>query len=180
MSKKQKTLVKHIDSDSNTDKRYADRLYLDILLKEYEMERNKKQSLETRAGLVITILCALSVFIFDKVPLSDLVNYSKNLPFTFLTFLKTLIGYLVYISYGIALGFSMNVIGINILYDIKLDWKSETLYQDKNTTITTFVHQYLQVVLKNRKVNNLKARRLPKAYISSISTITLIILFKTL
>lgn len=47
---------------------------LDIMKHEYEIERNKRQSFETRSGLVITILAALCIFIFDRVSISDIFN----------------------------------------------------------------------------------------------------------
>ena len=174
-----KTQTKSCGDEEIDDKKVkkADTLYLDILIKEYEMELNKKQSLETRAGFVITILCALSIFLFEKVPLSALLQDMKTTPLTFILLIKKVIGLLVYIMYGLALGFSMKVIGINTLLDIKLDWKPEHLYQNSNQTIETFVHQYLMVVQKRREIDNKKAKRLRIAYLSSIIVIALMVLF---
>ena len=41
--------------------------YLDIVKSEYETERNKKQSFENRAGLIMALLGAICIFLFEKV-----------------------------------------------------------------------------------------------------------------
>lgn len=42
---------------------------LDILFREYEIERGKRQSFESRAGIVMAVLAAMCVFVFEKMPL---------------------------------------------------------------------------------------------------------------
>ena len=41
-------------------------VYLEIVRSEYETERNKKQSFENRAGLIMALLGAICIFLFEK------------------------------------------------------------------------------------------------------------------
>ena len=40
--------------------------YLEIVRSEYETERNKKQSFENRAGLIMALLGAICIFLFEN------------------------------------------------------------------------------------------------------------------
>ena len=48
--------------------------YLEIVKSEYETERNKKQSFENRAGLIMALLGAICIFLFEKVNLRDVIH----------------------------------------------------------------------------------------------------------
>ena len=69
--------------------------YLDIVKNEYETERNKKQSLENRAGLIMALLGAICIFLFEKVKLNDIFSLA-TLPLNFLILTKILSGLTVY------------------------------------------------------------------------------------
>lgn len=72
--------------------------YLDIVKSEYENERNKKQSFENRAGLIMALLGAICIFLFEKVRLKEVFSLMV-VPLTFLDFIKIISGVAVYIGF---------------------------------------------------------------------------------
>ena len=50
------------------------KIYLEVLKKEYDLELAKKQSLETRAGFIFAFIATISTFLFDIVKLNFLQN----------------------------------------------------------------------------------------------------------
>ena len=61
-------------AENNSNNINSQNLYLDIVKNEYNLENNRKQSFETRAGLILAFLATLSTFLFDKVKLNSLFN----------------------------------------------------------------------------------------------------------
>jgi len=59
--------------------------YFEVVKMEYAAERIKKQSFESRAGFIITLLSAISVYLLNTVLFIDICNYIVALPFTFFT-----------------------------------------------------------------------------------------------
>lgn len=51
---------------------------LDVVLREYEIERGKRQSFENRAGIVMAVLAALAIFVFEKIPLTGFMEQALN------------------------------------------------------------------------------------------------------
>ncbi len=59
--------------------------YFELVQNEYRYERDRKQGLETRSGIVLTIVAAMVAIIFDKIPFKDIfslmmpqLNFIKN------------------------------------------------------------------------------------------------------
>lgn len=48
--------------------------YFEIVKLEYQIEREKRQNFESRANIVITILIALFVFVFEKIKISEILK----------------------------------------------------------------------------------------------------------
>ena len=72
--------------------------YLEIVKSEYENGRNKKQSFENRAGLIMALLGAICIFLFEKVQLKEVFSLMV-VPLTFLDFVKIISGVAVYIGF---------------------------------------------------------------------------------
>jgi hypothetical protein len=53
---------------------------LDVVLREYEIERGKRQSFENRAGIVMAVLAALAIFVFEKIPFTGVMEQALNSP----------------------------------------------------------------------------------------------------
>lgn len=61
--------------------------YFSVVTSEYQIERSKKQSFETRSGLLITLLSAICIFYFQSIKLTDIIALC-NKPLTFLLLSK--------------------------------------------------------------------------------------------
>ena len=155
----------------------VDELYLDILLKEYDIEMSKKQSLETRSGLLITMLCALSIFIFDKISFTGIGSILKIEPLTNLLAIKFITGILVYIAFISTLIISICIIGVRQHNIVNMVWKSEEVVQEHSKTVKMFIKNYMHVVDELRKFDNLKAKRLRFAYKTAILMIVSLICY---
>lgn len=86
--------------------------YLDIVKSEYEIERNKKQSFENRAGLIMALLGAICIFLFEKVKLNDVFSFT-TLPLNFLTLIKILSGLSVYVGFLFTMIMIIKTITVN-------------------------------------------------------------------
>lgn len=172
---------KKLTGEGNTQQNInpkADKLYLDVLLKELEMERNKKQSLENRAGFIITILCALSLFIFDKVSLSTLICDAKTIPLTFIVLIKIISGIGVYVTFFISLVTSIRIISVKTTKGISFTWTKNQVAQNKNKSLFSFIASYQLIVRNLAEKNDNRAQKFPVAYYSVIATIILIIIYR--
>lgn len=122
--------------------------YLESFKKEYDNERIKKQSLETRAGIIITMLGGL--FIFFKNP-SCLINYLK-----FLLILAIII-YFILIFYQL-----INILNIQNYagFDVKPPIEYNLEYND---TLDDLLLTYKEIIIVHRENNSKNAIFLSKA-----------------
>lgn len=154
----------------------ANPIFMSVLLKEYEIEKNKKASAEIRAGFMITILCALSLFIFEKISLKYLL-YLMYQNLNIITLLEIVLGFLVYVGFVIALIASIKVIAIKTIANLEIKWDKTKLYESDKAVSEYFIKAYMQIVLDNRRLNDRKASSLKTAYLSVSVTVVLLILF---
>ena len=70
--------------------------YLEIFKMEYEREFNKKQSFDNRAGLILTLLGAISIFLFEHIKINEIITLIK-FPISFLNIIKAFSGLTVYV-----------------------------------------------------------------------------------
>lgn len=84
--------------DSNQNKTNSQKLdvpineYYQLVQTEYNCERDRKQSIETRSGIILTVSMAFFAFVIDKVDLK-LIFEKFNEPLTFFYLLKYCQGY---------------------------------------------------------------------------------------
>ena len=72
--------------------------YLEIFKMEYEREFNKKQSFDNRAGLILTLLGAISIFLFEHIKINEIITLIK-FPISFLNIIKAFSGLTVYVAF---------------------------------------------------------------------------------
>lgn len=78
--------------------------YLEVLKIEYERDLTKRQSWQNRAGMILTVLSAICVFVLDKVKISDVLKLTSE-TMTFIILIKILAGSCVHISFLLSLFF---------------------------------------------------------------------------
>lgn len=146
--------------------------YLEVVKSEYEIERNKKQSFETRSGLLLTLLGAILIFYFQSIKLTDIFTlFSKPLTFTLLvkilsgcsiygTFIFTLIAIIQTISAKKHDNFETN--GIN----------EQLLKEDRVNAMTRLIFTYREIIKQHRGSNEKRA----KWYVASLRSMLILLL----
>ena len=154
--------------------------YLEVVKKEYEIERGKKQSFESRAGLIITVIAAISVFLFERVKFSELTDLMSS-PLTFYILVKIVAGIAVY------LGFILTVIMIFRTVSVKehdnFEVKSideELLRENRIEAICRLIFTYRNIIVQHRTVNGKRATSYKNALYGIVSTIFCVIIYISL
>ena len=139
--------------------------YLDVLKIEYERDLSKRQSWQSRAGIILTVLSAICVFVLDKVNFSEVIKlFSAQL--TFLVLIKILSGICVYIFFILSLIFSIKTIGVTPL--AVFDTETITDFDLGKVNIEgaiNIVHGYKKIMKTNRVISQKTVKHLKKAYI---------------
>lgn len=132
--------------------------YLDVVRGEYEIERNKKQSFENRAGLILALVGAMCIFVFEQINLKTIFLLIDE-PLTFTTLLRIISGVGVYI--GFALTFVNVVRTINVKQHDNFEVKSideELLGQPRTVAIVQIIFTYRDIVAQHRVMNEKRAK----------------------
>ena len=66
--------------------------YYQLILNEYNNERGRKQSIETRSGIILTLIAAFFAFVLKEICLSDFICLFDN-PLTFKILITILSGF---------------------------------------------------------------------------------------
>lgn len=146
--------------------------YLEVVKSEYEIERNKKQSFETRSGLLLTLLGAVLVFYFQSVKLSNIIALFSQ-PLTFIILLKILSGCSIY---GL---FLFTLISILQTLSAKKHDNFETkgineqlLSENRKDALARLIFTYRDIISQHRMSNEKRA----KWYIASLRSVLLLLL----
>jgi uncharacterized integral membrane protein len=153
---------------------------LDVSIHEYDLERNKKQSFDNRAGLIITVLTAIIIAIYDKIPFKDIFSMAR-LPLTFILLAKIIITVLIYMLIVFSFYFAIRIIFVKITenFDIKIingDFAGEA----KIDSVAKLLEIYLNLTVIHRRKNEVFAEQLTKSQGAMIISIILIIAYLNL
>ena len=144
---------------------------LETIKLEYQMERNKKNSFETRAGFIIAFLSAIIISVIEKFNLKNTINLF-NINLTFGILIKILSGIILIISL-IFICFSVFQM-INIKFYNNLEIKEindEFLKQSRKKLLKLLIFMYRDIIEQHRKLHKKNAEILKR-----IITILLIFL----
>lgn len=149
---------------------------LDVMKQEYERERNKRQSFETRAGLIITILAALCIFIFDRVNISDIIHL-MTAPCSFLVFARILSGWTIYISFILSLYFVVKTVKVKEYCNLDVLAINEYFMgKPRIQGVIELTNAYRKITAQHRSVNNINAQSLQRSiFWVSIAILAIII-----
>ena len=117
---------------------------------------DRKHSIETRGNIVITLILALTAFIFQKVEVAYILIL---LPLTFLLLVKIITGFLIYFSLICSSVFGFKTIFTALYATFELSAISEqSLGNRKNKELVNIITTYRDIISENRKINDKKAK----------------------
>lgn len=150
--------------------------YLETFKKEYENERIKKQSLETRAGLIVTLLGGIFIFLIND------LKIFKNLFIIFETdtslekYLKFFISLSITLFLILTFYELVNILNINeyaaFYVEDNIDYTLK--YSD---TLDDLLLSYKEIIIIHRKINSRNAYSFSKAINYLVFLFIFIIIF---
>lgn len=149
---------------------------LSVSMHEYDIERNKKESFDNRAGLIITVLLAIILAIYDKIPLRQVILDMKS-PLTFIILIKIVITTLIYAFLIIALYYSIRIISIKAAenFDITVI-DNDLIGAAKIDSVSKLLEIYLNLTKTHRMKNENTAMQLARSQKAMIVSVILIII----
>lgn len=154
--------------------------YLEIVRSEYETERNKKQSFENRAGLIMALLGAICIFLFEKVKLQDIISLMTT-PLTFVELAKIISGLSVYVCFA----FTMIMIVLTIIVKQHNNFEvrniDETLLGElRLPALCRIILTYKSIIIQHRELNEKRAAAFRKSLYGICATLVSIIIYISL
>lgn len=154
--------------------------YLDIVKSEYENERNKKQSFENRAGLIMALLGAICIFLFEKVQLKEIFSLMV-VPLTFLDIIKIISGLAVYISFLFTMIMIMKTIIVKQHNNFEVKSINETLLGERRIiALCKIIFTYRDIIVQHRELNEKRAQAFRKSLYGISFTLVSVIVYITL
>lgn len=154
--------------------------YLDIVKSEYETERNKKQSFENRAGLIMALLGAICIFLFEKVQLKSILML-LTIPLTFVDFLKILSGFGVYIGFFFTMIMIIQTITVKQHNNFEVKSIDETLLSEQRLLgLCKIIFTYRDIILQHRDLNEKRATAFRQSLYGISATLISIVIYITL
>lgn len=149
---------------------------LSVSMHEYGIERNKNESFNNRAGLIITVLLAIILAIYDKIPLRAIISNMK-VTLTFIILIKIMMTVLIYLFLIIALYYSIRIISIKAAknFDITII-DSDLIGSAKIDSVSRLLETYLDLTRIHREKNKNTAEQLARSQRAMIISIILIII----
>ena len=154
--------------------------YLDIVKSEYERERDKKQSFENRAGLIMALLGAICIFLFEKVQLKKIFSLMV-LPLTFVDLLQIISGLTVYISFLFTLIMIIKTITVKQHDNFEVKSINESLLAEQRVVaLYRIIFTYRDIIAQHRELNEKRARAFRRSLFGMSITLISIITYITI
>ena len=152
--------------------------YIKAVENEYNAERNKKYSFETRAGILIAFLGAIIVFLIEKVPFSDISFCFTQGDCNCVANIKSLFGLLVYIFLVLTVKKLIEVINVkqHKNFDVRgID--EELLTQSKIESLCRLIFTYRDCIINFRELNEKRAIALKQVLYFIFSMLAFLVIF---
>ena len=151
---------------------------LDIIIKEYEYERSKRQSFEARSSIIITIIAALCIFALEKVHLSEIVTIIVLNSLSFSQLIRIISGIGVYLGFVLTLFFIIKTLRVEAIVALDVKQVNEKLIgKQRLEGITKLIITYREIVLQCREINERKAQAFKQALIWIVVAIVSVAVF---
>lgn len=154
--------------------------YLEIVRSEYENERNKKQSFENRAGLIMALLGAICIFLFEKVKLQEIISLMVE-PLTFLKLDKIISGLAIYVCFA----FTMIMLVLTIIVKQHNNFEvrnidESLLGEQRLVALCRLVLTYKSIIIQHRGLNEKRAVVFRRSLYGICATLLSIIIYVSL
>ena len=132
--------------------------YFELVQNEYRYEKDRKQGLETRSGIVLTIFTAMVAIIFDKISLKDIFSL-MTVQLNFIILLKIISGLVIYVSFigSVFFAFKTLYTASYSAYNVT-NISNRNLGNQKNIELGVIITTYRDIITENRKINEKKAK----------------------
>ncbi len=150
---------------------------LSVAMHEYSIERNKKQSFDDRAGIIITIFAAIIIVIYDKIPLAEIIEKMYQ-PLTLIILLQIITGCLFYIGLIASLIHAVMIIAVKPSkgFDLSII-SSEFIWTAKIYSVSKLLETYLSLANIHRSKNEDIAKELVISQRSMIISIISLMIY---
>lgn len=153
--------------------------YLDIVKSEYETERNKKQSFENRAGLIMALLGAICIFLFEQVQLKKVFALMID-PLTFVNLLQIISGLTVYGGFLFTLIMITKTIAVKQHNNFEVKSIDETLLAEQRIiALCKVIFTYRDIIIQHRELNEKRAKTFRKSLYGMAVTLVAVIIYIT-
>lgn len=154
--------------------------YLEIVRSEYETERNKKQSFENRAGLIMALLGTICIFLFEKVKFQDLVPLMTT-SLTFVELTKIISGLAVYACFAFTLVMIVLTITVKPHNNFEVKNIDEALLGEQRlVALCKIIFTYKSIILQHRELNEKRASAFRKSVYGICATLVSTIIYISL
>ena len=151
---------------------------LDIMIKEYEQERSKRQSFESRSSIIITVVAALSIFVLERVHISEIFGIISSDSLSFSQLVRIVSGTGVYLGFVLTLCFIIKTVRVEKIIALDVKQVNEKLIgKPRLEGITKLIITYREIILQHRELNEKKAQALRQAFIWLVVSIISVAVF---
>ena len=153
---------------------------LDVVKNEYQTERNKKQSFENRAGLVMALLGVICIILFEKIQLRDIYDLTI-LPLTFLNLLIIFSGTAAYFGFLFTMIELVKTISVKAQDNFEVKNIDESLLSElRISALCKIIFTYRDIILQHRALNEKRATMFKKSLYGISFTLISMIVYITL
>lgn len=138
--------------------------YLEVINNEYGVEREKRQSFEARATLIMTILAAICVFIFGSNEIKTSL-YSISRPLFFTEALKIILIIIMYLSFAYTIITTLSSVWVMKYDNIDFSNAEKFLKESRIMAKYRIFASYVKLIDNHRSVNKKKVKNLRRAFI---------------
>lgn len=154
--------------------------YLEIVKSEYEIERNKKQSFENRAGLVLALLGAICIFLFEHVKIKDIVSL-MTISLSFVDLVKIIVGLIIYIAFLYTMIMSLTTIWVKQHNNFEVKNINETLLSENRLiALCKIIFTYRDIIIQHRGLNEKRAKTFRRSLVGVCITFIASIIYVTI
>lgn len=157
-TKRKKNIIDRVDKKFDIQQTSINEC-LSIVQNEYQLEKNIKQSLETRAGSLLTVAGTLCVFALGKVSLAEMIKV-VNQPISFIMAVKILSCFIFYLAYLLLIVNLLKVIGVDKYskFEVK-NIDADFIISNKLESSIKIIITYRDIITQYREQNKLKANK---------------------
>ena len=142
--------------------------YYQLILNEYNIERDRKQSIETRSEIILSLIATFFAFVLEKIKMSEILRLI-NQPLTFTLLLIIISGIVFYIAFFTSILFSLLSIKIKTyaFYNVS-KITTATLMAPRVPAMGQIILDFVEAIQNNRNINDKKAKYFNWAVISLV------------